>query len=147
MTFRGILAFLQLVGRVTFLRDELVGLVRDILAMKGEFIKAFHKHRQERYRDLSEGFLWHSTCQDNTIGRMWQVHVSAIMTRRTRFFGGTGACPTFFSNSVFCPCALLHFCLLNSSFSILSFYHHEIQATKISPFQLRPVSAQIPLAI
>jgi hypothetical protein len=57
--------------------------------MKGEFIKALHKHRQEHYRGLSEGFLWHSTCQDNTIGRMWQVHVSAVMTRRTRFFGGT----------------------------------------------------------
>ena len=67
------------------------GMVRDILAMKGEFIKAFHKHCQEHYRGLSEGFLWHSTCQDNTIGRMWQVHVSAVMTRRTRFFGGTGA--------------------------------------------------------
>jgi len=58
--------------------------------MKGEFIKAFHKHRQEHYRGLSEGFLWHSTCQDNTIGHMWQVHLSAVMTRQTRFFEGTG---------------------------------------------------------
>jgi len=65
----------------------LVGVIQDILAMKGKFIKAFHKHRQENYRGLSEGFLWHSTCQDNTISRMWQVHVSAVMTRRTRFFG------------------------------------------------------------
>jgi len=48
---------LKLVGRVPFLCDKLVGLVRDILAMKGEFIKAFHKHRQEHYRGLSEGFL------------------------------------------------------------------------------------------
>ena len=84
---------LQLVGRVPFLCAELVGLVQEILAMKGEFIKAFHKHRQEHYRGLSEGFLWHSTCQDNTIGRMWQVHVSAVMTRRTRFFRGTPAFP------------------------------------------------------
>jgi len=67
---------LKLVGRVPFLCDKLVGLVRDILAMKGEFIKAFHKHRQEHYRGLSEGFLWHSTCQDNTI-------------RQTMFFGWT----------------------------------------------------------
>ena len=76
-------------GWLSCATDGLVGLVQDILAMKGEFIKAFHKHRQEHYRGLSEGFLWHSTCQDNTIGRMWQVHVSAVMTRRTRFFGWT----------------------------------------------------------
>jgi len=69
--------------------NELVGPVREILAMKGEFIKAFHKHRQKNYRGLSEGFLWHSACQDNTIDSKWQVHVSAVMTRRTRFFGGT----------------------------------------------------------
>ena len=56
----------------------LVGLVQDISAMKGEFTKAFRKHRQENYRDLSESFLWHSTCQDNTIARMWQVHLSAV---------------------------------------------------------------------
>jgi hypothetical protein len=42
------------------------GMVRDILAMKGEFIKAFHKHRQKHYRGLSEGFLWHSTCRKFT---------------------------------------------------------------------------------
>ncbi len=30
-------------GSVSY--DWLVGLVQDILAMKGEFIKAFHKHR------------------------------------------------------------------------------------------------------
>ena len=124
-----------------FSSRRLMGLVQDILAMKGEFIKAFHKHRQKHYRGLSEGFLWHSTCQDNTIGRMWQVHVSAVMTRRTMFFGGTTiVVSTYFSKT-------LHFYLLNSSFSILSFYHHEIQATKFFPFQLRPVLSQIPLAI
>jgi len=68
-----------------------MGMVQDILAMKGEFIKAFHKLRKEHYIGLSEDFLWHLTCQDNTIGRMWQVHVSAVMTRRTKFFGGIGA--------------------------------------------------------
>ena len=89
--FRRILTFCSSwEGWLSCAPDGLVGLVQDILAMKGEFIKAFHKHRQEHYRGLSEGFLWHSTCQDNTIGRMWQVHVSAVMTRRTRFFGGTG---------------------------------------------------------
>ena len=92
VTLRRILTFFNSwEGYLSCATHGLAGMIRDILAMKGEFIKAFHKHCQEHYRGLSEGFLWHSTCQDNTIGRMWQVHVSAVMTRRTRFFGGTGA--------------------------------------------------------
>ena len=90
LLFPFLASYRSLYNEIETMVDGLVGLVQEILARKGEFIKAFHKHRQEHYRGLSEGFLWHSTCQDNTIGRMWQVHVSAVMTRRTRFFGWTG---------------------------------------------------------
>ena len=90
VTFRRILVFYNSWERyLSCAPDGLVELVQDILAMKREFIKAFHKHRQEHYRGLSEGFLWHSYRQDNIIGCMWQVHVSAVMTRWTRFFGWT----------------------------------------------------------
>ena len=36
-----------------------------------ELIDVVCKHRTEHYRGLSEGFLWHSTCQNDTINRMW----------------------------------------------------------------------------
>jgi hypothetical protein len=54
-----------------------------------EHIGTIRRHNQEDYGGLSEGFLWYSSRQDNTISRMQQVHVSPAMTRRTRFFGGT----------------------------------------------------------
>jgi len=41
---------------------------------------------------FSEGFLWHSSCQDNRISHKQQVHVSAAMARTTGFFGWTGPC-------------------------------------------------------
>ena len=31
----------------------------------------------------------YSSGQDSTFSRIWQVHVTRVMTRRTRFFGGT----------------------------------------------------------
>ncbi len=38
----------------------------------------------------TEGSLWYSCRQDNTISCMKQVYVSSLMTRWTRLFGGTG---------------------------------------------------------
>jgi hypothetical protein len=54
--------------------------------MKGEFIKAFRKHRQENYRGLSEGFLWHLTCQwprnqAPCLGLPWTFFVPDAMPR------------------------------------------------------------------
>ena len=59
------------------------------------------KHNQEDCRGLSEGSLWYSCRQDNTMSRMWQVQVSPFTTRRTEFFGWTGLFVCDFSGFCF----------------------------------------------
>ncbi len=58
-------------------------------AGKSDHIETPRRHKQEGYRGLSEGSLWHSCRQDNTISCTKQVYVSSLMTRWTRLFGWT----------------------------------------------------------
>ena len=46
-------------------------------------------HRPARDARLSAGFLCHSCREDNTINRVWQVHVSPAMIRTTEFLAWT----------------------------------------------------------